>query len=141
MPPKLEELFEQIYLHDIRLFTCPVPCGKAATIELNGIYGIFLDPDQLNTSAEELCAVAHELGHCMTGSTHQLSSPLDMVERHEYRADKYAIHRILPAQQISEAIQAGYTELWQLAEYFDVTESFLKRALDIYKREGYSFHS
>ena len=140
MPPKLEELFEQIYLHDIRLFTCPVPGSKAVTIELEGIYGIFLDPDQIQNSAEELCVAAHELGHCMTGSTHSLSSGLDYIERHEYRADKYAVHRILPVKQIEQAMRAGYTKLWQLAEYFDVTETFLQRALDIYRREGYSFH-
>ena len=141
MPQKMEDLFEQIYLHDIRLFTCPVPGAKAATVELEGIYGIFLDPDQIRDSAEELCVVAHELGHCMTGSTHCLSSSLDLIERHEYRADKYAVHRILPAKQIQRALHAGYTEIWQLAEYFNVTEPFLKRALDIYCREGYSFGS
>ncbi len=139
MPPTLEELFEQIYLHDIRLFTCPVPGSKAATVELEGVYGIFLDPDQIQNSSEELCVVAHELGHCMTGSTHRLSSSLDFIERHEYRADKYAAHRILPPKQVEQAIRTGYTEIWQLAEYFNVTEPFLRRALEIYRREGYSF--
>ncbi len=137
MPPKLLDLFEQLYYHDIRLFTCPIPEGKAVTIELSGIYGIFLDPDKLESSAEELCVTAHELGHCMTGATHRVSSSLDIIERHEYKADKYAVHRILPFAQLQQALNAGYTESWQLAEYFGVTEPFLLRALDIYRREGY----
>ena len=56
---------------------------KAVTIELNGQYGVFVDFDNISSTAEELVTIAHEAGHCMTGATHKICSPYDLIERHE----------------------------------------------------------
>ena len=52
-----------------------------------------------------------------------------MVEQNEYRADADAFRRCLPPEEIRTAIRAGYTEPWQLAEYFDLDEDYIKKAL------------
>ena len=108
---------------------------KAATIELCGEYAIFIDTEKINSMAEETCVVAHELGHCETGCTHTLNSPCDLIARHENRANKWAIHHILPAEEIKKAMRDGYTTTWQLAEHFDLTEEFIRLAIKVYQSE------
>lgn len=108
---------------------------KAITICLNNRYGIFIDTSEVKSEAEEYCMIAHEGGHCATGCTHKVDSPLDLIEKHEYKADKWAVHRILPIEDLKSAVRQGHTEIWDLAEYFGVTEDFIRRALDIYKCE------
>ncbi len=105
---------------------------KATTIKLKPpyeIWGIFLDKSRLKTKAEEKSALLHEGGHYATGTTHEVSSPFDLVEKHEYKADKWAVERALSAEDLDDAIAAGYTEMWDLADYFHVTEEFMRKAV------------
>lgn len=102
---------------------------KAAIIEMDGRYGVFMDFAHIATRAEELVAVAHEGGHISTGATHRLGSPYDLVEKHEYKADKWAIERLISPEELDDAVAEGCTELWQLAEHFGVTEEFMKKAV------------
>ncbi len=52
---------------------------------------------------------------------------------HERRADKQAIKMLVPRDELEDAVQCGYTELWELAEYFDVTEELMHKAVCWYK--------
>lgn len=79
---------------------------------------------------------AHELGHCITGSFYCVYAAADIRARHEYRADKWAAHYLLPPDKLQEAVDDGCTEPWQLAERFGVTEEFVRRAVYIYQCEG-----
>lgn len=120
-----------IYLFDFR--------GKAATVKMGDQYGIFFDTMVSRTIAEEKEIIAHELGHCKTGTTHSISSPFELIERHEYRADKWAIHELIPFEDLQKAIKEGNTEIWQLAEYFNETEDFIRRTEYVYQCEGRLF--
>ena len=104
----------------------------AATIEMGGQYGIFVDFEKLGGLAEYKAALAHELGHCATGCTHRVSSPHDLICRHEYKADRWAIQRYLPFEALQQAIWDGCAEPWQLAERFGVPEKTIRRALHYY---------
>lgn len=75
--------------------------------------------------------LAHELGHCATGSFYTPNT-LSLRSRCEYRADKWAIKKLISKDELIEAIERGYTEPWQLAEYFEVTEKFIIKALKFY---------
>jgi hypothetical protein len=77
-------------------------------------------------------AIAHEAGHCATGCTHKVSSSLDLVAKHEYKADRWAIERYLPFNDINAAVKDGHTETWDLADYFNVSEKFIRKALHYY---------
>ena len=50
----------------------------------------------------------------------------------EYRANKWAIKKLAPKDEMEEAMKNGYTEIWQLAEYFGITEDMVKYALWVY---------
>lgn len=136
MAEKLYALYDELVHRGISLFDYRIGGPAAATIELGGQYAIFLDTERIGSAAEETCIVAHEYGHCATGATHAVSSPLDLVEKHEYKADKYAVHRLIDAAALRQALNEGCTEVWQLAERFGVTEDFIRRAAYIYQCEN-----
>lgn len=104
---------------------------KAATLKLEpgGPVGIFVDRARMAGCAEEMSCLLHEGGHFATGTTHRLYSPFDLVERHEYRANKWAVQRALSAAELDEAVAGGHTELWDLADYFGVTEELMRQAV------------
>ncbi len=102
---------------------------KAATLEINGQYGVFMDFGSIDTLAEETVIVAHEGGHICTGATHKVCSPYDLVEKHEYKANKWAIKRLIPADELDKAVADGHTSIYDLAEHFEVTEDFMRLAV------------
>ncbi|WP_101698538.1 ImmA/IrrE family metallo-endopeptidase [Clostridium minihomine] len=129
---ELSAIYNDIEAQGITIFTQDIGFADAATIELNGKYGIFLDLSCFESVPKYKAMLAHELGHCATGCTQKVSSPLDLIEKHEYKADKWAIEQYIPFSAINEAVNDGYTEGWQLAEYFDVPETFIEKALLYY---------
>lgn len=105
-------------------------------VDDNGNCAIAIDPFKLISQQDEKLKLAHELGHCMTGSFYNVYSPCDVRDRHEYRADKWASHKLIDPDKLHQAVKEGYTEPWELAEQFGVTEDFLRRAVYIYQCEG-----
>ena len=87
---------------------------------------IGLDERTINTESGQKVHLAHELGHCVTGSFYNRYSPLDIKQKHEYRANKWAVKQLISGEELHEAMAEGYTEIWSLAEYFNVTEDFMK---------------
>ena len=129
---ELAQLYSDAQALDTRIFPYSIGFADAATIEQGGQYGIFLDFERLGSLREVKAALAHELGHCATGCTHRVSSPYDLICRHEYKANRWAIQRYLPFETLRRAVQAGYTEPWQLAEYFQLPESIIRQGIDYY---------
>lgn len=132
----LVHLYSQLEKDGIEVYDYPVGISDAATICLNQRYAVFIDISKYQTTAQELSCLAHEYGHCATGATHAVNSPLDLAEKHEYKADRWAAHYLMPPDQFKEAVTGGCTEPWELAERFGVTESFVRRAAYIYQCEG-----
>lgn len=106
---------------------------KAATIEVDGIYGIFIDKKQTTNSDEEFSILAHEYGHCKSGATHKLYSPHDLIEKHEYMADRTAILEFLPINKLQEAFSNGCQFIWQIANYLDMPDKFVSKAIEHYR--------
>lgn len=95
----------------------------------DGSCAIGLDPRKMQTVAIETVCLGHELGHCYTGSFYNRWATCDIRQKHEHRADKWAIKKLIPVDELDEAIAAGHTELWDLADYFGVTEEFMRKAV------------
>ncbi len=112
---------------DVILYTgIPHP---GATIRDGDYYAIFLDFSKIRSTRLLKGVCSHELGHAATGALHKVASPFELVERSEYRANRWAAEHFLPASEFREAFAAGYTELWQLSEFFDLPEEDVKKAL------------
>lgn len=71
------------------------------------------------------------MGHCETGAFYNEHS-LELRSRMEYRADKWAIKKLVPENELIEAFEEGILEIWELAEHFGVTEEFMIKACEFY---------
>ena len=116
---------------------CPQP---GATVRDNGSYAVFLDFTKIRSTRLLRGVCFHELGHVATGALHKVDSPYELVERSEYRAARWTAEQYLTEEAFRTAFQEGYTELWQLAEYFDMPEWDIAAALTYWKeRKGIKF--
>lgn len=113
---------------------CP-NSGSISIMSDSGNCYIGID-NSINDNSEELVRTAHELGHCKTGAFYNRDSPFNVIEKLEYKADKWATFQLIPPLVLRRAIEQGFTEVWQLAEYFGVTEEFIRRAIYIYKHSA-----
>lgn len=101
----------------------------------DGTTFIGIDPFSIETTAEERVHIAHELGHCKTGSFYNIHSNYDIRERHEHKANAWAIRYLIPIDELNAAAEHGIFETWDLAEHFGVTDDFMYKALDYYKAQ------
>lgn len=117
---------------------CPCP---GATIRDGSFYAVFLDFTQIRSTRLLRGVCCHEMGHVATGALHKVDSPYELAERSEYRAKRWSAQRYLPVDAFQEAFDCGYTEPWQLAEYFDLPEQDIQAALVYWtERKGIHFN-
>ena len=100
-----------------------------SVMDNDGACYIAIDPFKLASEPDEKMKLGHELGHSMTGSYYNKYATCDVRRRHENRADKWAINEFVSEQELDEAISDGHTEMWDLADYFHVTEDFMRKAV------------
>lgn len=117
---------------------CP-ECLSMSLMTDDGDCYVGIDERAVHSENEKLVRIAHELGHCETGSFYTRRCEFDLIEKHEYRADKWAVQRLIPYDELIRICQKGINEIWEIAEYFGVTEDFVRRARAIYQNMGYSF--
>ena len=96
---------------------------------------IAIDVNKIETSLEEKVILAHEIGHCETGSFYNIYSPFDLREKHEYRANKRSYEILVPQERLQEAVSRGITEIWELAEYFDIPCKVMQRAAEYWQQQ------
>ena len=116
---------------------CPCP---GATVR-DGVYmAVFLDFTQIRSTRLLRGVCCHEMGHVATGALHKVESPYELAERSEYRANRWCAQHYLTQEDFREAFQAGYTEPWQPAEFFDMPERDVRSALTYWtERRGVDF--
>ncbi|MDR0917291.1 MAG: ImmA/IrrE family metallo-endopeptidase [Oscillospiraceae bacterium] len=103
-------------------------CGSLST-DADG-YAVGIDK-HLN-SRDERTRLAHELGHCETGSFYSRYIKVQCRKQLENKADRWAFERLVPAEDIQSALNNGIFESWDLAEHFGVTDEFMIKALQHY---------
>lgn len=91
----IHEIYNELAARGVQFYLWDLDC-KAVTLEMAGEYAVFLDFDRIDNASEEAVVLAHEAGHILTGATHRVASPWDLIERHEQRADRWAIRHLLP---------------------------------------------
>ena len=129
----LPELYATASQQNIPIYSCPMPqCGSMSLQLRDGSCAIGMDDRVADGGAQERVHLGHELGHCLTGSFYSVYTAVDSRQRHENRADKWAIRKLIPVDQLDDAVASGCTELWELAERFGVTESLMRKAVCLY---------
>lgn len=93
---------------------------------------IGIDYGRITSSKDEKTKLSHELGHCEKGAFYNRYSKLDIISRHEYRADKWAIEHTMPKDEVIAALRCGISTVWELSELFGVSERFVRLMFYIY---------
>lgn len=106
--------------------------GSMSIMAEDGQCYIGMDPAVRDGGAQERVHLGHEMGHCLTGSFYNIYAAIDCRQRHENRADKWAIQALIPVDALDDAIAQGCCEIWELADRFGVTEEFIRKTLCLY---------
>lgn len=110
--------------------------GKLESLSLQlpgGRCAIAIDPNRVKSAADETVKLAHELGHCETESFYNRYTRLDVRGKHENHADKWAVKKLIPEEELKAAVREGHVEAWDLAEVFGVTEDLVRKAVCLYQ--------
>lgn len=133
---RLDVLYQEAADDDIMVAAVPLRNEESFIIEDDGYLSIALNSSCIVTRIYEYYLMAHEMAHYHTGTYYTLRSPLQLREKQEYVADTWMVCDMVPINDLQEAIQEGYTEVWDLAEYFNVPERVVRRADEIYRAKG-----
>lgn len=111
--------------------------GKSYVVEVDdGFYCINLDMNRMNTEEDVRVSLAHEIGHVQSGTLYFNNSTKLYKGSAEYRADYRAAQIVMPIYDLKDCISKGITETYDLAEFFGITEEYVKRILYIYENKG-----
>lgn len=113
-----------------------VPIEKCRSFTIESESGSYIFVSSGLPRREEKQKTAHELGHCEYGGFYNRYSCFDIRAKAERRANKWAYTKLMPVREIKEACRHGFQEIWQIAEYFDVTCEYASNALDYYRSVG-----
>ena len=109
-----------------------LPEVRSVALAVGGSGVVGLDSSRPMTRAEEQAHLGHELGHCLYGGFYTRSSPYDLVERHEARADRWYIRHAIPRKTLFRLLREG-REVWEIAEMLDTTEEYVWQAYCYYR--------
>lgn len=124
------ELYQEAEDSSIPIMVLDIPQTGSMCIQAeSGRCYIGMDYGILPDEANRRVHLAHELGHCKTGAFYNRWAAQDVRRKHENRADKWAIQRMIPEDALDDAVADGCTDIYSLADRFGVTEDFMKRAV------------
>lgn len=130
---EIRSLYDFARQQNIEVLPYPMPENGSMSVMLeDGACFIGMDESVRDGGVEERVHLSHELGHCATGSFYSIHTAVDCRQRHENRADKWAVTHVIPVDDLDEAVAQGCTEVWELAERFGVTEEFVRKAVCLY---------
>lgn len=87
----------------------------------------------IETQAEKSCVLAEELGHHYTSSGDILDLDNIMKQKQEYRARLYGYNLKIGLTGLIRAYEAGCRNLYEMADFLDSTEEYLKKAIQCYR--------
>lgn len=84
----------------------------------------------------QVAALAEEIGHFQRsyGQIIKLDSIQAIKSEHSGRVAAY--QNLLPCSTLKAAMRSGTCTLWELAEFFDLPEGFVKEAFQYYRQRG-----
>ncbi len=81
------------------------------------------------------CILAEEIGHHLTNCGDILDQGITENRKQELKARLWAYDKQIGLSGIINAYNAGCHNLFEMAEYLEVTEDFLGQALEAYRRK------
>jgi hypothetical protein len=91
--------------------------------------------NDIETTTEKKCILCEELEHHYTSIGNIVDLKSVCNRKQERQARKWSYEKLIPLKSLIKASFSGCTNLYELAEYLDVTEMFLKDALFHYQNK------
>ena len=91
--------------------------------------------NEIRTSSEKSCVLAEELGHHYTTVGNILDQSSVSNRKQELRARMWAYNKLIGLMGIIKSYEHGCQSYHEMAEYLDVTEEFLRDALEKYRQK------
>lgn len=127
----ITKLYDLAAQNKIDIFPFELNGCESLSLLDNGDCFVAINPYKIENNADEKVKLAHELGHCTMGAFYNIFSPIDIRSKHERTANKWAIKKLIPEDELKEAC-VFCNNRYELSEYFGVTEEFMQKALDYY---------
>lgn len=133
---KLDALYRDAKKHNIFVAFCPLNDIVSMITDVGDTAAIALNSRRIHTELFELYCMSHEMAHYHTGAYYKLRSSLQLRVQMEYKADTWMVCDLVPIEDLRRAVRLGYTEVWDLADFFGVPEKVIRRADEIYRAKG-----
>jgi hypothetical protein len=113
---------------------------KAFSVSVDGFDGISIDASKTESTRDEKQTLAEEIAHIDTGYTYQIadtSNPVrrQNIEKADYRASVKQGEILVPLKELKKALKKT-TDIFELADFFDIDSSVLLRTIEAYKIKG-----
>ena len=100
---------------------------------------IAIDRGKFKSDTEYKCILAHEIGHCQTGSFYNIHTHVREKELRERQANRSAAEMLVPLGELRKAMTRGISFNRILARMFDVTLEFINMVLELFEYEVMCF--
>lgn len=128
---KLVDLYNHAKKQDIPIFCLELNKREAfSCLDNDGSCYIKIDPNKIENELDEKMKIAHELGHCETGSFYNRWATCDIREKHECRAERWTIKKFLPKEELRAAIM-DHRGKWEISEMFGSQRRWWKKPWSI----------
>lgn len=87
----------------------------------------------IETQKEKSCVLAEEIGHDRTSCGNILDQTDVMNRKQEYRARLYGYNLKIGLTGLIRAYEARCRNLYEMAEFLDATEEYLREAIQCYR--------
>ncbi|KYG90850.1 hypothetical protein A0U40_17800 [[Bacillus] sp. KCTC 13219] len=124
-----EQLAIEVYQNKIEIYE------EYMTPSFKGLYSdniIWLNK-LIRTHTEKTCVLAEEFGHYHTTDGNILDQSNISARKQELNARRWAYNKLVPLSKIVQAHKLHLRNRYELADFLNVTEDFLKDALEWYK--------
>ncbi|EKP3927750.1 ImmA/IrrE family metallo-endopeptidase, partial [Listeria monocytogenes] len=92
---------------------------------------IFVNPQQ--NDIEMRCTLAEEVGHHHLTVGNIIKQETVNDRKQENLARNWGYESLVPLRKIIDAYYEGFTEYYEVADFLEVTEEFLKHSIEYYK--------
>lgn len=125
-----EELQDHAYMDGIDVVERRFKSNNIKGLYCNGVIAVNKD---IETQAQKSCVLAEEIGHHCTSSGDILDQTDIMNRKQEYRARLYGYNLKIGLSGLIRAYEAGCRNLFEMAEFLDCTEEYLREAIQCYR--------
>ncbi|MCC3380740.1 ImmA/IrrE family metallo-endopeptidase [Paenibacillus farraposensis] len=121
----------------------PIILDDQATLPV-WLKGIFIESStsdmillnkSIESKRERKCVLAEELGHYHLTVGNIVDQSIIGNQQQELRARQWGYEKLVPLSAIVQAFHTRVKGRYEIAEYLDVTEDFLKASIDRYRNK------